>query len=311
MSLLGQTLGDYTNNYNQYSQKNNLQSPGTDLMSALFSGDMGSATQNVNNENQWMQSLSPEDRSNYLGLVDKDQNSGFHGFMSKLGPMLPLAILSGGLMSGGLGALGGGFAEGGGLGSIFGTGAEGASTFNNPAFTAFDAAQEGMMSGAFNNPAFVSIPGMEGGYLTAAGAGAAGAGGASSINDFFNGLTGGGPKTFDLPKTISSLAGLYSSAKATSNLGNLASQINGLYGPGSAFEEQLRKELARRDAAAGRRSQYGPRSVELQAKLAEMAGRQSGTLANIYQQQYKNRNDMMKDILDLTKGSGLLSLFGR
>lgn len=77
-------------------------------------------------------------------------------------------------------------------------------------------------------------------------------------------------------QAIDSLASLYKSKQTRKQLqqtqGVLDTQLNaGLqqYAPGSAYEQQLRKTLERQDAAAGRRSQYGTREVELQARLAD------------------------------------------
>lgn len=42
-----------------------------------------------------------------------------------------------------------------------------------------------------------------------------------------------------------------------------------MYGPDSPYAQQLQQTLARKDAAAGRNSQYGPRLAQLQALLAE------------------------------------------
>ena len=150
------------------------------------------------------------------------------------------------------------------------------------------------------------------GFGSTVGSGAA-AGGA--VANFLKGLvpTSVG-QGFNLARSVSSLAGLYSNYKQNKNLSSLASNLAGLYKPGSAYEEQLRKELARRDAAAGRRSQYGPRSVELQARLAEMATRNAPALAQIYTQQGNAQNNVMKDILDFGNYSGgfkyLSDLFG-
>ena len=50
--------------------------------------------------------------------------------------------------------------------------------------------------------------------------------------------------------------------------GTLAN-LDQLYSPNSPYAQQLRQTLERRDAAAGRRSQYGPRETELAAKLTQ------------------------------------------
>lgn len=49
-------------------------------------------------------------------------------------------------------------------------------------------------------------------------------------------------------------------------------KIDGLYQPGTPEYNQLFDEMSRKDAAAGRNSQYGPRSVEFGAKLAGIRG---------------------------------------
>lgn len=57
-------------------------------------------------------------------------------------------------------------------------------------------------------------------------------------------------------------------------------QLADMFGPNSAYAQQLRQQLERRDAASGRRSQYGPREVELQAKLAELQARSMPGIMN-------------------------------
>jgi hypothetical protein len=62
-------------------------------------------------------------------------------------------------------------------------------------------------------------------------------------------------------------------------------QLQDMFGPNSAYAQQMRQELARKDAASGRRSQYGAREVELQARLAEMQARSQPGLMNAYTNQ--------------------------
>jgi len=82
---------------------------------------------------------------------------------------------------------------------------------------------------------------------------------------------------------LSPLLELYGSRQQNKQLNNnynqLADQqqqqlqaLNSLYAPNSAYAQTLREQLSRRDAAKGVRSQYGPREVELQAKLAAQQG---------------------------------------
>ena len=76
----------------------------------------------------------------------------------------------------------------------------------------------------------------------------------------------------DLISGLGSLYKGYQTKKTYNDLksdyDNQVSSALNTYAPGSAYATQLQKELDARDAAAGRRSQYGARSVELAAKLA-------------------------------------------
>jgi hypothetical protein len=67
--------------------------------------------------------------------------------------------------------------------------------------------------------------------------------------------------------------------------------LSGMYGPNSPYATQLRQALARKDAAAGRNSQYGPREVELQARLAGLQGQNSTAIGNMLNQQQKSTMD--------------------
>jgi hypothetical protein len=258
----------------------------------------------------WYNTLNPNQQQDYTFAHQdvKAQNANsLKGRLGSIAQGIPMAVV-------GAGAMG---AFGGGLEGMFGApeaaGAAtdaatmgGANAFNNPAFVSMPETSGGWFSGAYNNPAFTAMPGIN----SSLGAGAATAGG-SGVSDFFKGLTDG---VREKPlsslvsgmNTINSLAGLYSAYQQNQDYGNLAGNLMSMYGDDSAYAKQLRKELQRRDAASGRRSQYGPRSVELQARLAELNSRNAETLANIYQQQGINRDNMFKSGLNLAKGSGAM-----
>jgi len=101
----------------------------------------------------------------------------------------------------------------------------------------------------------------------------------------------------DITNGLSALFELYASRKQNQDLntnyntlaGNQQNQIQNLmdlYSPNSAYAQTMRQTLDRRDAAAGRRSQYGPREVELMAKLAgNQAQSQQSILNNMYSPQ--------------------------
>lgn len=122
--------------------------------------------------------------------------------------------------------------------------------------------QTGGMFGALaGGMAFGPIGAALGGIGGSMGIGALGPGGAPAA--------GGSPSGSPWGEIGSGLYGLYRGGQAN----NQANTLGSLYGQNSPYAQYLRSSLERRDAAAGRRSQYGPREVELQAKLADMYSR--------------------------------------
>jgi hypothetical protein len=113
---------------------------------------------------------------------------------------------------------------------------------------------------------------------------------------------------------LGGLASLYASQR---NAGNMANSLGGMFGPNSPYAQQLEQSLSRRDAAHGRRSQYGPRSVELQAKLAGMANQIAPNVMNAQNMQMQRQMQLlglltggMKTGMFDKLGSGLSGLFG-
>jgi hypothetical protein len=102
--------------------------------------------------------------------------------------------------------------------------------------------------------------------LTGGGGGGGGSGGSG----------GGGGGSF-----LNSLLGLGSGLVDANRQGKASDQmqnwlntqfkkVDDLYAPGSPEYNYLKQEMERKDAAAGRNSQYGPRSVELGARIAQI-----------------------------------------
>ena len=105
---------------------------------------------------------------------------------------------------------------------------------------------------------------------------------------------------------LSGLAGMYTSNKTANaqqdRFNQVQNQVNGMYAPGSPEYEALMQQIARTDAAAGRNSQVGPRSVDLAAKIAQYkANALSGTL--------QQQNTMFNSSLN-NRNQGLSGLFG-
>lgn len=106
-------------------------------------------------------------------------------------------------------------------------------------------------------------------------------------NDTFSSLAQGFGKVAPLLNTGASLA---LGAEGTRNAGNLRAgnaaalaNLDELFSPTGAYAQELRKQLERKDAATGRRSQYGTRETELMTNLAKQ---RSQVLTSPAYQQY-------------------------
>jgi hypothetical protein len=78
-----------------------------------------------------------------------------------------------------------------------------------------------------------------------------------------------------------------------------------LYKPGTPEYNQLWNEMSRKDAAGGRNSQYGPRSVDLAAKIAQIKAAENTKMTTGIGQWMKGAYDQ-----DASKYSGLLAGLG-
>jgi hypothetical protein len=197
-------------------------------------------------------------------------------------PAVGVAMMAGGIGAAMMGAGAAGAA--GGAGSTGGAGA--------------GAGAGGMGNGAFlGEAAWAPTAGggaMPGGFGAAAGgAGAASAGGASGglssalqsqlvkagLGSALSGLVGEGGGSgsgggLDLGSIIAGGADYYGQNKASGELLKWLKErsaiTDNLYKPGSPEHNLMQQEMERKDAAAGRNSQYGTRAVDLAAKVAQI-----------------------------------------
>jgi hypothetical protein len=95
------------------------------------------------------------------------------------------------------------------------------------------------------------------------------------------GIGGSGVTLGDLAKIAGAVAGIAAANDATKSQKEAANNMlewlkqrmamtDNLYAPGSPEYNALWDEMSRKDAAAGRNSQYGPRSVDLAARIAQI-----------------------------------------
>lgn len=117
--------------------------------------------------------------------------------------------------------------------------------------------------------------------------------------------TGRGGTDSMLGNVVGGLGALYGYNQASKGLNSQINGLQGLYGQNSPYAQTLRQQLERKDAAAGRRSQYGPREVELQARLAQLASGQSGVLNQLQNQRTQMRTQGLGQLLQFGRQSGL------
>lgn len=115
--------------------------------------------------------------------------------------------------------------------------------------------------------------------------------GADGSANSFSGEANTGGNSSNWGNALGGLGQLYSMYTRNRDSDRFTSTLANMYGPNSPYAKQLAQSLARRDAAAGRRTQYGPREVELQAQLAKM---QAGVAPNVMQGQQQGLNNMLK-----------------
>jgi hypothetical protein len=124
---------------------------------------------------------------------------------------------------------------------------------------------------------------------------------------------GGGRSGLNMGQVVAGLGNLYLNNRAARGAERNVQDLGSMFGPNSAYAGQLKQQLERRDAAAGRRSQYGPREVELQAKLAQMAAQYGPNISqsNMQAQQVANqrRQQNLSSLYAMARESGLMDQF--
>jgi len=120
------------------------------------------------------------------------------------------------------------------------------------------------------------------------------------------GFDGGTPAAFNsnnIGSWAEGLAGLYAGNKQR----KMARDMMRSYGTHrGAYEKQLQRQLQRRDAASGRRSDYGGREVALQSALAELDSRNAPSMMNLQSQQLGGIGSMLQTGLRLGSKLGWL-----
>lgn len=103
---------------------------------------------------------------------------------------------------------------------------------------------------------------------------------------------------------VEGLAGLYQANRQRKQAKDLMAMIGGRR---DAYGAQLRRQLERRDAASGRRSDYGGRETQLQAALAELDSRNAPGMMQLSNLESLSRLGMLQSGLRLGSKMGWLN----
>lgn len=169
------------------------------------------------------------------------------------------------------------------------------------------------VGGAVNGGTGTNLGGAVTGALNGSGSGSGGSGGGSggsTWDQFIKGLSGGSGGSADWGSILNSLGTGYAAyeagKKADNAYTNQINSINGLYAPDSAYAKQMEQTLARKDAAAGRNSQYGTRAVELAANLTDSKSKaiNSANYTNLMAGKINAQNQFPASLVSLMQGKG-------
>lgn len=108
---------------------------------------------------------------------------------------------------------------------------------------------------------------------------------------------------------MGNLGSLFSNYQQYDNNKDLINEIKGIYSPDGAYAKALENKLGRRDAAAGRNSQYGPRLAEMLGMLGDSQAKALSGLGGFMGQQQGGLNGMLGAGQRLLGGLDLGSLF--
>jgi hypothetical protein len=120
----------------------------------------------------------------------------------------------------------------------------------------------------------------------------------------------GGGDGMTLGDGLGGLASLYGYSQANKTANDQANSLSGMYGQDSPYAQVLRQTMERKDAAGGRRSQYGPREVQLQAALAHLASGNANAIANIRNGQNQMRGQGLAQLMQMMNKSGMTNKIG-
>lgn len=109
------------------------------------------------------------------------------------------------------------------------------------------------------------------------------------------------------PDGLKGLLGIYNANQQKDLWDKQFASIDQMFSPDSPYAKQMEETLARKDSAAGRNSQYGPRAQALAADLTGQKARMVNDLNNIISKQQDMMQSRASDVAAILQSTGLLN----
>ncbi len=123
------------------------------------------------------------------------------------------------------------------------------------------------------------------------------------LSGLFNNLTS--------PQGLAGLAGVYNANAQNDRLKNRLEEMDRMFATDSPYAKNMQETLARKDAAAGRNSQYGPRAEKLAADLTTRKADMYKDIMALEDRMSVNYDSRMKDLAGIFgSGNSGQSVFG-
>lgn len=109
---------------------------------------------------------------------------------------------------------------------------------------------------------------------------------------------------------LGALGTLYANHRQNKAIKSQQQQLKDLFSPNSAYSKEMHQQLERKDAAAGRRSQYGPREAQLAAMLTQQNAQMQPYMGQLDQMRSNSRNQLLRDLMIYGNRSGATEWLG-
>lgn len=204
--------------------------------------------------------------------------------------------------------------------SLANAGTAGSSLFMGPAASLASSGSPGsdMFMGPPTSLAGAGTPGSDLFMGPPANLAGAGTGATSGLGGLFSslpqGLQNGLSSLFNnatSPQGLAALLGAYNANDSKNTWKDQMANIDRMFATDSPYAKQMQETLARKDAAAGRNSQYGPRAENLAANLTSKKADMTKDLINIQDRMNSDQTSKLRDLTSIFgAGNSGQSVFG-